>query len=247
MPRWSSKEQECINTIRSRVSDLLRDAPAYPEVVGDRKIIRFLRGHDYNLDKVTELYRKFLNWRRTNKVDEIRTNIVENGMNHPTKFPKGELILSLIPQLPIAPDALDKTGSPLCVEQYNFSPANVLSKINLQDYILFTTYCLEYRSIILDQLSEEREQQYLASLIDVQRQELESPDTKLPPYGVLVHTCVVRDLSELLKPAYLCFMMIIMFCHFFSGGVGFEHIGSQGLEIIKTVVALASDNYPGIA
>ncbi len=199
MPRWSTKEQECIDTIRSRVSDLLETAPKFPEVVGDRKIVRFLRGHDYNLDKVTELYRKFLSWRKTQNVDEIRTNIVENGMDHPSKFPKGELILSLIPQLPMAPDALDNVGSPLCVEQYNFSPSVVLSKINLQDYIVFTTYCLEYRSIILDQMSEERERQYLASLSEKDRQEIDTPSTNLQPYGILVHTCVIRDLGKLHK------------------------------------------------
>lgn len=29
-----------------------------------------------------------------------------------------------------------------------------------------------------------------------------------------------------------------------SGGVGWEHLGSQGLEIIRSVVTLASNNYP---
>jgi len=43
------------------------------------------------------------------------------------------------------------------------------------------------------------------------------------PYGILVYTCVIRDLS----------------------GIGFEHIGSQGQEIIKAVMGVASDNYPG--
>lgn len=182
MPRWNRKEQDCIDIIRSRCEDVIKQSPPYPEVIGDRKLIRFLRGHDYNLDKVSDLYRQFLLWRKQANVDEIRQNIVEKAMNHPKKFPKGELILSLIPQLTIAPDAMDNLQSPICVEQYNFSPSHVLTQITLQDYLVFTTYCLEYRSLIVEQLSEEREQQYLQSLSDEEKAKLDS----LPPYGVIV-------------------------------------------------------------
>lgn len=33
---------------------------------------------------------------------------MNNGMDHPIRFPNGEVILSLIPQLVIAPFGLDK-------------------------------------------------------------------------------------------------------------------------------------------
>jgi hypothetical protein len=56
------------------------------------------------------MIRKFLNWRRDHNVDKIRQDIVLGGLNHPTKFPLGELILSLIPQLVITPYACDKKG-----------------------------------------------------------------------------------------------------------------------------------------
>jgi hypothetical protein len=38
----------------------------------------------------------------------LSTSLVNNGMDHPTKFPNGELILSLVPQLVIAPFGLDE-------------------------------------------------------------------------------------------------------------------------------------------
>jgi hypothetical protein len=224
MPRWNQKETECIRIVQERLKHELAASPAYPEVVGERKIIRFLRGHDYVIDKVCELMGKFLQWRIDSKVNDIRKHIVEGGADHPLKFPKGELILSLIPSLVLAPDALDSEGAPICVDQYNFSPNEVLSKITLEDYIVFVTYVLEYRCSIIEQMSEERENKYLQSLTIEQRIEIESFETILPPYGVIVNTCVIRDL----------------------GGVGFEHLGSKGLEIIKSVVALASDNYPGV-
>jgi len=211
-----------MKTVRERLADLLRDAPPFPEVVGDRKLIRYLRGHDHNIEKVVELYGKFLRWRKEAKVDQIRTNIVEGGVDHPLKFPKGELIMHLIPCLVIAPDATDNTGSPIVVDQYKFHPHEVLSQITIPEYVEFVTHAFEYRQLILEQLSEERERAYLSSLSEEERMRIDSPDCKDPPYGVIVQTCVIRDLD----------------------GVGFEHLSNKGREIIQAVVTLASDNYP---
>ena len=158
-------------------------------------MIRFLRGHNFDIDKVSNLMTNFFKWRIDNKVDEIRTNIVERGMDHPLKFPKGELILSLIPQLILVPNAQDKLGSPICVEQYNFTPSEVFKYITIDDYILFVLYSLEFKSLIVEALSEQREQAFLNSLTKAERTELESnPNSK--PYGVIVNICVVRDLSK---------------------------------------------------
>lgn len=197
MPRWSKKESECISIVRERLREQIDASPQYPEVVGDRKIIRFLRGHDYALDKVCDLMSKFLKWRVTAGVDDIRRHIVEGGADHPLRFPKGELILSLIPSLVLAPDALDCEGAPICVDQYNFSPSDMLSKISLEDYIVYVTYVLEYRSMIIEQMSEHRERAYLDSLTPEERVLAESEEElELAPHGVIVNTCVIRDLGD---------------------------------------------------
>jgi hypothetical protein len=39
--------------------------------------------------------------RDKNGVDEIRENILRGGLNHPLKFPNGEKILGLVPQIVI--------------------------------------------------------------------------------------------------------------------------------------------------
>jgi hypothetical protein len=196
MPRWSAKEATGIAIVRARLADALAGSPNYPEVVGDRKIVRFLRGHDYNIEKVVELFDKFLTWRRINKVNDIRQDIVERGLDHPLRFPKGDIILSLISQLVIDPGALDVCGSPICVEQYNFSPTKVMSHITIDEYIHYMIYSLEYRSLIIEQLSEQRERAYLASLSLEDRLRIDDEDSDLPPYGVLASTCVIRDLSK---------------------------------------------------
>jgi hypothetical protein len=194
MTRWTAQEHEALDTLKSRLKDQLAASPQYPEVVGERKMIRFLRGHGHDVEKVCGMMANFLQWRIDKNVNEIRKDIVERGCDHPLRFPKGEIILKLIPQLVVLPEALDKMGSPICVEQYNFVPSEVFKHINIDDYILFVMYSLEYRSLVVEQLSERRESAFLAKLTPEEREEMEKPGAV--PYGVLVNTCVLRDLSK---------------------------------------------------
>ena len=78
---------------------MLLDRPQFPDVVGDRKLVRFLRGHEHNVDKVCEMVTNFLKWRDDNNMDEVRERIIRGGLNHPRSFPLGEKILQLIPQV----------------------------------------------------------------------------------------------------------------------------------------------------
>ncbi len=225
MPRFSKRDRDGIAAIRGRCQDLLVDTPAFPEVVGDRKIIRFLTGHDYNIDKATEMFRKFLLWRRENDVDAIRQMIIFGGMDHPTKFPKADIILKLMPCLAIAHEACDKMGSPICVDQYDFEPSEVIEKIGVDAYYKFFVHVLEFKSIILEQIGEKRDREYLASLPDDNARAHaldEKLDPEPAPWGNVVGTLVIRDLK----------------------GVGFRHIGPTGQEIIKLMVTVSSDNYP---
>lgn len=205
MPRWSTLEIANIEIVRKHCAHLIASCPAYPEVVGDRKIVRFLRGHNQDVEKVCLMMEKFLKWRADNSVDEVRANIVENGCDHPLRFPKGELILKLIPQLVILPHATDKLGCPICVEQYNFIPAEVFQQITMEEYILFVIYSLEYKSLIIEQLSEQREREYLDSLSDDERANIDSINSTMPPYGVLANICVIRDLCKyyIIYPLYM--------------------------------------------
>ena len=105
--------------------------------MGDRKLIRFLRGHDHNVDKAYEMVSNFFKWRDEHGVDEVRERILRGGLDHPTKFPLGAKIISLIPQIVIAYDACDKFGAPICVDQYNFSPATVMAELSIPEYMTF--------------------------------------------------------------------------------------------------------------
>lgn len=155
---------------------------------------------------------QYITWRKENDVDRIRHEILTGGCNHPSRFPNGEKILSLMPQIVIDHNICDAFGCPIVYEQYNFRPADILSEISLEEYVVFITYSLEYRSLILEQLSEEEERKKYKVLTE--RQEAGEDLSAEVPYGTLCYVCIIRDLS----------------------GVGFDHLGSQGQDIIKAVV-----------
>ena len=106
----------------------------------------------------------------------------------------------------------DEFGCPIVFEQYNFSPSEVLTQISLEDYVIFTIYSMEYRSLIVEQLSEEEERRKVKALME--KRDAGEDLSATEPYGTLYRICIIRDLS----------------------GVGFEHLGSQGQEIIKTIL-----------
>ena len=51
--RWSDREMELLQEVRSVCAPALALQPPYPEVVGDRRLIRFIRGQHYDLDKIS--------------------------------------------------------------------------------------------------------------------------------------------------------------------------------------------------
>ena len=222
MPRWSLKERELLAEVRHRLRDELAQQPPYIEVVGDRRILRFLRGFKHNIDNATESYGKFLRWRRQENVDAVRQRIVEGGLDHPSKFPRGERILEMIPHLVITPNAKDKNNNLICAEGYNFKPAEVLAQIGLPDYLVFAIYCLEYRTLVVEQESEKFERAYLDSLSPEQRADALDPYGKSDPHGVILGTLVIRDIAA----------------------VGVTHCSEAGRQVIKAIVSVSSDNYP---
>jgi hypothetical protein len=133
------------------------------------------------------MIKDMLQWRLDNNVDVIRQDILYGGKDSPFSFPKGKLIISLAPQIVLSVNALDKRGQPLSLEQFNFSPKEVFKVIGMDDYLTFLTYCLEYRALVLEQVSHEREQAYLkAHPVEADRED---------GYGVIVLDFTIRDLK----------------------------------------------------
>lgn len=212
--RWSEEEELALAEIRLRLKDLLDQQPPFPEVVGDRRILRFLRGKQMNIDDATDLYRDFLLWRKKNNVDQIRQEILYGGRNSPFFFPKGKVIIDRAPQIIVTPHSRDREGRPLCLEQYCFNPKEVMKVVSIDDYLLFLTYALEYRAMVMEQMSHELEQLYIT--------QFPNEKDRADNYGVVLLDYTIRDLK----------------------GVGFNHLGSDGRAILKAALDLGLPNYP---
>ena len=201
MSRWIEAERIGLEKMKEILADDLQSIPPYPDVVGDRRLIRFLRGRHCDVDAAVKQYRDFLKWWKNSNVEEVRNNILYGGLNHPFKFPMGELIIGFVPQIVLAPRSESYKGHVVNLDCMGFD-ANALFAACTEDQILkFIIYTLEYRSLILEQLGHEREQEYLRLHPD--------PSERVDGYGTIPMICAIKDLkgktfiqSTLLHNAY---------------------------------------------
>ena len=54
--------------------------PAWPELVGDVRLLRFLRGHGGDTAVAADMYRKMLAWRREMGTDAVREYITSGPL-----------------------------------------------------------------------------------------------------------------------------------------------------------------------
>jgi hypothetical protein len=171
--------------MRRKLRNEINSSPPFPEVVGDRRLLRFYSGNERNINKACRKYAEFLKWREIQNVDRIRQEIVYGGKNCALKFPSGEKILRLFPQIIMSGRPHDKDGRPLILEHYDFTPEEVLKEIAIEEYKIFFIYCMEFRMLILEQLSERYEREYVAANAGNLRN----------GYGVILKHCIIRDLK----------------------------------------------------
>lgn len=135
--------------------------------------------------------------------------------NSPFRFPHGEKIISLAPQIVMTALATDRKNQPIIVERYDFNPKHFTENVTINDYLLFLTYCMEYRQLMLEQLSDLYERKYIA---EHTQEEIENG----PPYGVLMKVCTIRDFK----------------------GVSLAFFGQDGRNLVSSALKLGIPNYP---
>lgn len=148
--------------------------------------MRFLRAKQMKLDAAVPLYEGFLKWREENHVDDIRHDILYNKKWSPYDFPHGRKILDLSPQIIICATATDHQGRPVVLESYDIHPSELFKVVTKEEYLQFLMYCLEYRSLVMEQLSLERDRKYLESV--------PAGEDPFPGYGEVILNMTIRDL-----------------------------------------------------
>jgi hypothetical protein len=186
MSRWLPDEELALAEIRQKLKKEISEQLPFPEVVGDRRLLRFYNGNERKTTKAIEAYRKFLEWRKTVHADQVRQDILYGNAKSPMKFPAGAKIIKIAPQIVFTANATDRLGQPLVVETFDFSPKDFLDNITIDEYLTFLLYSLEYRAMALEQISDMREKQYLKAHPD--------PSTRQQRYGKIVYLCNIRDL-----------------------------------------------------
>lgn len=102
------------------------------------------------------------------------------------KFPYGEKVLAVIPQMICDPTALDKRGVPISFLGTNFSVKKFTETVTIEEYRTFIMHVLEYQNVIVEQLGNAMEKKRLE----------EDPDST-EPYGEILRSVNLRDLSGL--------------------------------------------------
>lgn len=215
--RWTVHETELLEQVRTILAPEIAAAGQFPEVIGDRGIIRFIRGHGV-LDRIVTKYRNYLQWRKDNNVDEVRERIRVENLNKPALFPNGEGFLSMSEQIIVAADATDYEGNLITFETFDFSPSVMLKKFSLDDWDNWMIYTMIYKQMVLEQVSEQRERDLLREYNGA------PPCTPDEGYGVICQCTSIRCLK----------------------GMGMEFLGSDSKAIIKSSIAICQENFPEI-
>mmetsp|Transcript_20349 Transcript_20349/g.34288 ORF Transcript_20349/g.34288 Transcript_20349/m.34288 type:complete len:338 (-) Transcript_20349:326-1339(-) len=213
--RWSEQETLLLAQVREALATEIAEAGQFPEVVGDRGIIRFIRGHG-ELEKIITMYGNFLKWRKDSGADAIRERIREENLNKPALFPNGEGLLAMSPQIIIAADAVDNEGHLITFETFDFSPSAMMKKYSLDDWGEWMIYTMVYKTMVIEQVSELRERALLA------QHNGSPPCSPDKGYGVIVQCSSIRCLK----------------------GMGMEFLGSDSKAIIRSSIAICQDNFP---
>jgi hypothetical protein len=220
---------EALAEMRRVLKDELEKQPPFPEVVGDRRLLRFLRVKKHNVKEATALYAKFLKFRIEKNVDVIRQDIVYGGKNSPLDFPFGANILDIAPSIVMSAKAPNSRNQPLWLDTYKFKTCELKQRVNIEEYITFLIYSMEYRALVLEQMSERQEEAIVQKLLN---------GGTLSPKG---DKCMVGTPVD--SGFYGC--IECFYCIRDLAGVGFGHLGVHGMQVFKASLDVGTQNYPG--
>ena len=140
--------------------ELGSELQSYPEdVVGDFRLLRFFLDAELKVDATVDRVRRFLRWRQSNRVEDIRREAETAEFEDLVNFSK---IVKYLPVNLMLRDeegqiVVDSLGRPVSVEQSGLCDiSGLVSEVSLAQMIEMHIAHLEKRSIILDKLSRVR-------------------------------------------------------------------------------------------
>lgn len=145
---------DALRELKSVLKEELAATPSqYPEVIGCARLLRFLKGFQYNVDETAEIVRNSLKWRAENNVDKVRNDIVDNNLS-----------IEAIPNYSAVSEfwhlqmfrSKDKEGNPIVYDPLGALKVDaMLKQTTKEDVVQFFMYLMEYRMLLLDRLSRQ--------------------------------------------------------------------------------------------
>lgn len=152
-------EQSQLQALRTSLEEELKVErhAKYSELVGDVRLLRFLRGYKMNVSIAATKYREMLAMRQIFKLDDIRDDIVKNKMAL-EELPHCQKIISHLPFLDTY-DILSPTDDYVFYfEMTGYADLQkLLNDVTEDEWQTFFLYSMEYRALKLDQLSRQHE------------------------------------------------------------------------------------------
>lgn len=147
-------QQEALSIMREMLYDDLLSAQQFEEVVSERRLLRFLRGMNFDIEVAVGMYRDMLRWRKEAGVDDVRMEIVNNKME-PSDFPHAGRIQRYY--MSNMNYCRDMHGRPLHIEQIGKTCVKkLLSSFSEEEWIRHHIYQMEYLMLELDRISKEK-------------------------------------------------------------------------------------------
>ncbi|KAL7686797.1 putative CRAL-TRIO lipid binding domain, GOLD domain, CRAL/TRIO domain superfamily [Plasmopara halstedii] len=152
-------EQSQLHALRlSLVEELKAERHAkYLELVGDVRLLRFLRGHKMNVSVAATKYREMMIARQKLNLDDIRDDIVKNNLVI-EDFPHFQKIIQHLPFLDTYDMLSTPDGHTFYYEMTGYADfQKLLTNVTEDEWQSFFLYSMEYRALKLDQLSRQHE------------------------------------------------------------------------------------------
>jgi len=125
------------------------DASTAPPEWQDALLLRFFIGFKRNAPVAAEAFGKMLQWRKDNKINEIRDKIM--GGLQPEKFPRYEQLRRFYPLLKTG---FDKNGCPIMITLTGLiDPAKLIKAATLDEIRMYIIYEMEHKLIQLSKLT----------------------------------------------------------------------------------------------
>ena len=122
----------------------------------------------------------------------------------------------------------------------------MFSRVTINDYLLFLVYALEYRALVMEQMSHEEEVKYLESHPNAADRET--------GYGTVLLNFCIRDLNgefiDLHRVKH-CFILLVLFLTMLwpalFTGVGLSHLTGKGKQIIEAAINIGLRKYSTVS